>query len=71
MSQVAEKLDGYDRGHRSGVWHKKFGRFPDVAFVTTSDTRKRALLRVAEGCGFRVKVLTLDEIQAQPGDLIQ
>lgn len=60
------KLQGYNRINTSGIFQRKFGIFPDVIFITESDTRKRSLLRLTEKFNFKIKVFTFDEFTSHP-----
>ncbi|MBP1935039.1 replication-relaxation family protein [Ammoniphilus resinae] len=70
ISIIMDKLKQYQEACESGWWQVKFGIFPEVCFVTTSDTRKRSLLKLKEQCQFRVNVMTLDEFTVKPESII-
>lgn len=56
------KLLAYRVAYDSGEFQNKYGIFPDICFVTMSDTRKRTLIQIAEAFHFRIRVFTLDEV---------
>lgn len=67
MSHIKDvKLPEYQKTYNSGWWQDRYGIFPDVTFITVSDTRKRSLIKVGERFPMRVRVFTLDEFVANP-----
>ncbi len=71
---IKEKLDAYWYECATGSWQKKYGVFPEIAFVTVSDTRKRTILRLREEYkeykDMRIRVLTMDEFEGNPAALV-
>lgn len=61
ITQIKTKLDGYNRINTIGLFQRKYGIFPDVYFITESDTRKRSLFSIAEKYRYKIKIMALDD----------
>lgn len=61
MVKNKQKLDRYIRLKESGAFQKKYGYFPRMLWVTTLDSRKRALSEMCKD--FDVTVSLWDEIK--------
>lgn len=70
INVIIDKLDAYKEAKEGGEWQRKFGIFPEIAFVTTSDTRKRSLLRLKERYDLRMRVLTLEEVDVNAAEIL-
>lgn len=71
LSIITEKLDQYKQVYDSGEYQKKYGIFPRISFITCSDTRKRALLRLKEKYPYKSMVMTESELKLNPSGLIE
>jgi hypothetical protein len=67
---IIDKLVEYQKAYESNYWQHNYGVFPEVTFVTVSDTRKRSLLRLREKYQFKIKVLTFDELTVHPESIL-
>lgn len=70
LQHIIEKITEYQKASDSGEFQKQFGIFPEVAFITSSEARKRAILRAKTEASIRVRVLSLDEFISHPEALI-
>jgi len=71
LHAIKEKLDHYKAVYDAGGYQKKFGVFPTVCFITTTDARQRSLWRVLNTYPYRSKVVTEKELRTNPRDLIE
>lgn len=67
---IADKLKAYEEAGNDGWWQNKFGIFPELAFVTTSDTRKRSLLKLKGNYPYRFRVVGIEEFTVRPDSIL-
>ena len=70
ISVIIEKLEQYKTAFEAGEWQNQYGVFPTLVFITVSDTRKRSILRALQGYPYKSKVMTLEELTANPSSLV-
>ncbi|ADU30959.1 replication-relaxation family protein [Evansella cellulosilytica] len=69
---IEEKFKKYDYLYRSHKFQNMYGIFPDILFITNSNTRKRVLLNLSNRfSNLRVITGTLDEFISSPQEFIR
>jgi len=58
------KMETYSKLKRTGVFEKKYGKFPLVIWVTTFPGRKEKLEKLSKDLGVTVKVYLDSEVKA-------
>lgn len=70
LQMITDKLEVYQKEYESGHYQKRFGIFPEVIFVTSTDARKRSLGRLLPKYPFRSKVMTDTELAKNPKEVL-
>jgi hypothetical protein len=71
LQVLTEKLEEYKKVYESDWYQKRLGNFPRVAFVTSTEARRRALIRLLEKYPYRNIVMSESELRTNPRGLIE